>query len=108
MKPFRLWSGFAAVLALVLWAGLAQADVTLPAPEDLVTMTIQQRLALFQSMDSLPTNQRDANLTALRGEINQLTPKQKQEMADRFKAELQAMPPEQQEALQKQLQQMGR
>ena len=54
-------------------------------------------------MASLPANQRDANLNALRAEINSLSPRQKQEMSDRFTAELQAMPADQQEALKQQL-----
>ncbi len=85
-------------------ANPAWADVTLPAPEQLVTMSIKQRMALFQSMESLPPNQRDANLKALREEIDSLPQAQKQEMADRFRSEFQALPPDQQEALRQQLQ----
>ncbi len=108
MKLYQLKAIFAIGLALasgpLASGGAFAADATiLPPPEQLVTMSIQQRLSLFQSMQSLPANQRDANLNALRAEIDSLSPRQKQEMSDRFTAELSAMPADQQESLRQQL-----
>jgi acetylornithine deacetylase/succinyl-diaminopimelate desuccinylase-like protein len=53
----------------------------------------------MQSINTLPERQRDANLKALRQEIDSLSPRQKQEMADHFQAEFKALPTDEQDKL---------
>ncbi len=88
-----------ALLAMVSHASLAADNITLPAPEQLVDMSIQQRLDLMQSMNALPPRAREANLKALRGEIDMLSPNQKKEMQERVESEFSALPPDEQTKL---------
>jgi DNA-directed RNA polymerase specialized sigma24 family protein len=78
-------------------------EVSLPTAQQLVIMSIPDRLALFQSMQTLPPNQRDANLKTLRAEINSLSPGQKEEMRQHFQTEFNALPPDRQQAVMDQL-----
>jgi D-mannonate dehydratase len=96
----------ALALALLVSAAHAQSSgsmIDLPSAQDLVTMSIPQRLALFSQMQALPPNQRDANLKTLRTEINGMTPAQKAEMKQHFQTEFDALTPVQQSEVMKQL-----
>ncbi len=95
-----------AVAAVMLTAALElagnaawAADVTLPSAQQLVAMPIEQRLQLYRALQALPDNQRQANMDALRQEIESLTPAQKDQMKANFQAEFSALPPEKQQEI---------
>jgi hypothetical protein len=97
------------IVALAVWQPSFAADgdnVVLPSAQQLITMSIGDRLALFEAMKTLPTNQRNANSKALEAEINSLTPQQKTEMENHFRAEFNALPPDQQQQVMAKLQQL--
>jgi hypothetical protein len=86
------------------YAAAPQQQVILPTAQQLVIMSIPDRLALFQSMQSLPPNQRDANLKTLRAEINSLSPDEKEQMRQHFQNEFNALPQDKQAEVMQQLQ----
>ena len=88
-------------------AGRSSADsssLVLPSAQELITMSIDQRLAMFEAMRNLPTNQRNANSKALYAEIDSLSPQEKTEMENHFRAEFNAMTPARQDEVMKKLQ----
>jgi thioredoxin-like negative regulator of GroEL len=89
--------------ALFCFAPTAFADVALPSPDQLINMSINDRLAFYSTLNMLPQDKRDAKMAALKQEIDAMTPAQKQAMQDHFKAEFDAMPADKQDALKKQL-----
>jgi hypothetical protein len=95
---------------LALWvAGAAlAAALPLPAPEELMTMTLADRLALYRSIATLPPDERETQMQALRNEINGMTLAQKQLMQDRFQSEFASLPTAQQDQVKSELQAMGR
>ena len=101
---------FGAIVAMCLGLPVMAADksqtVELPSPQQLITMSIADRLNLFEAMKNLPANQRAANSKALEAEIQSLTPEQKTAMENHFRAEFNALPPDRQEAVMKTLQEL--
>lgn len=99
-------------LAMLLAMGNAIAAtpdrIALPAPEQLMTMSLDDRLIFYRGLAGLPTAERETALTALRNEINSMTPAQKQQMQDHFQTEFASLPPERQDEVKQQLQAMGR
>jgi hypothetical protein len=82
--------------------------IALPAPEQLMTMSLKERLDFYRGIASLPDEERDTTLNALRNEINGMTPTQKQQMQAHFQSEYAALSPAQQEQVKGELQAMGR
>ena len=101
MKRILLATLLGAAFLSPAWAD----QLELPSPQQLVTMGIEQRLALYNAMSQMPPNERDANLKALRGEIDSLSPDQKEAMRQNFKKQFDALPPDQQATIKQQLDQ---
>jgi hypothetical protein len=95
------------LLAATVCAATPDA-IALPAPEQLMAMSLKERLDFYQGLFNLPPAERDTALTALRTEIQGMTPAQKQQMQDRFQTEFASLPPAQQDQVKQQLQAMGR
>jgi hypothetical protein len=101
---------FGIAVALAVWQPSFAADkenIVLPSAQQLITMSIADRLALFEAMKKLPANQQNANSKALYAEIDSLTPQQKTEMENHFRSEFNALPPDQQVAVMQKLQQLS-
>ncbi len=99
----RLRALSAGLLVLAMTGSAAWADFTLPSPDQLINMSINDRLGLYSTINMLPPDKRDAKLAELKQEIDAMTPAQKQAMVDHFKTEFEALPPDKQDALKKQL-----
>ena len=105
----KYFAAAAAVLMCAISATGAQSQgsmtggtINLPSAQELVIMSIPQRLSLFSQMQALPPNQRDANLKTLKAEINGMTPAQKTQMKQHFQTEFDALTPAQQSEVMKQ------
>ena len=79
-----------------------------PRPEQLMTMSLNDRLTLYRDIQRQPANERETTLSALRNEINSMTPEQKQLMQDRFQSEYASLPAAQQDRIKAELQALGR